>query len=76
MMTRPDSTVTLSTISVPALVVVGEEDAMIPLETAKKLKDGIPNATLEVVPEAGHLAPWENPDYTNQAIRKYLQRIK
>src|SRR5690349_15540449 len=41
MMSRPDSTPTLATIDVPTLVVVGDEDVLMPPKQAELLRDGI-----------------------------------
>src|SRR5439155_12319761 len=41
MMARPDSTAMLSTITVPTLVVVGDEDVLTPPKQARALHEGI-----------------------------------
>ena len=72
MMSRPDSRPDLSGISVPTLVIVGSEDALIPPAVAKGVAGGIPGARIVIVPDAGHLAPLERPDPVNAAIREFL----
>lgn len=52
----------------PALVVVGEEDGLTPLEEANALVEALPDATLVVLPEAGHLTPLEDPAGVVEAI--------
>jgi pimeloyl-ACP methyl ester carboxylesterase len=69
---RPDATPLLSTISVRTLVLVGEQDAISPPEEMRKLADGIPHAQFLVVPEAGHMAPVENPAFVNDALTRFL----
>jgi 3-oxoadipate enol-lactonase len=69
---RPDSTPTLATITAPALVVVGEHDAITPPTDADAMHTAIPGARLVVIPAAGHLAPLENPTAFNQALREFL----
>lgn len=71
---RPDSGPTLATITVPTLVMVGEEDTITPRSCAEQIRDGIPGAELAVIPQAGHLAPLENPQAANQAIEEWLGR--
>ena len=71
---RPDSRADLSTIDVPTAVVVGEEDEITPLELAKVMSDAIPNATLSIVPSAGHIANIEAPTAFETAIRTWLRR--
>ncbi|HET6290229.1 MAG TPA: alpha/beta hydrolase [Amycolatopsis sp.] len=68
MAARPDSLETLRSVDVPALVVVGEEDGLTPLEAANTLVETLPDATLVVLPEAGHLTPLEDPAGVVEAI--------
>ncbi|MEV7554795.1 alpha/beta hydrolase [Amycolatopsis sp. NPDC089917] len=68
MAARPDSLETLRSADVPALVVVGEEDGLTPLEAANTLVETLPDATLVVLPEAGHLTPLEDPAGVVEAI--------
>jgi pimeloyl-ACP methyl ester carboxylesterase len=71
-MGRPDSRPLLSTIKVPALVLVGREDALTPVELSQEIAAGIPGARLEVVPECGHLSTMERPEAVNTALRAWL----
>jgi pimeloyl-ACP methyl ester carboxylesterase len=70
---RPDRRADLARISVPTLVLVGEEDVITPPAEAQALAEAIPNARLEVVPEAGHLAPYENPWVANAVMLQFLE---
>lgn len=72
---RPDSRPTLATIDVPALVVVGEEDALTPPSDADELEEGIRRARLVRIPGAGHLTPLERPDDFDQALLAFLQEV-
>ena len=72
---RPDSTQDLAGIDVPTLVVVGEDDAVTPLEAAQNLERRIPRANLVVVPEAGHLSNLEAPDAFNGALAEFLGEV-
>lgn len=64
----------LGDIRVPALVIHGEEDAAIPMTQAEKMAEGIPDAELLRIPEAGHTTPLEAPDIVNEALAKLLER--
>ncbi|SFH24734.1 Pimeloyl-ACP methyl ester carboxylesterase [Amycolatopsis regifaucium] len=68
MAARPDSVETLRWADVPALVVVGEEDGLTPPDAANTLVETLPDATLVVLPEAGHLTPLEDPAGVVEAI--------
>ncbi|MDX1675659.1 MAG: alpha/beta fold hydrolase [Longimicrobiales bacterium] len=75
MASRHDSTGELPGIDVPTLVVVGEHDAITPPDYARKMADGIPDATLAVIDGAGHLSGLENPGAFDLALREYLEGL-
>jgi pimeloyl-ACP methyl ester carboxylesterase len=70
--TRPDSTPQLTAISVPTLIVVGEEDSLAPPEIARGMHEDIGGSEMVVVPEAGHLSNLESPDVFNGALARFL----
>jgi pimeloyl-ACP methyl ester carboxylesterase len=72
MIARPDSTATLGTIDVPALVVVGDEDALTPPKEARALQAGIPGSRLEILKRAGHLTNIERPAAFNTVVSEFL----
>jgi 3-oxoadipate enol-lactonase len=73
---RPDSRPLLPTITVPTLVLAGEEDKLVPLSETKEMVKAIPDASLEVIPKAGHLASLENPAAFNDALLTFIKRIE
>lgn len=75
MMERPDSTSTLEGVSVPALVIVGEEDILTPPAEAERIAACLANAELVVIPHAGHLANLEQPALFNEAVSRFLSRL-
>jgi YbgC/YbaW family acyl-CoA thioester hydrolase len=73
---RHDSTGLLPTLSgLPALVIVGAEDALTPPEGARRMAAAIPGARLVVVPNAGHVTPVERPKETTGAILEFLRVV-
>ncbi len=72
---RPDATPWLSQISVPTLLIFGEDDALAPPEIIATLKEGIPGAQLEIIPEAGHLSNLEQPTAFNRILLDFLQSL-
>ena len=72
---RPDSTPLLSTISVPTLVIVGDEDLASPPEEVDAMAQQIPGSTFVRIPEAGHLSNMENPAAFNAAILSFLTSV-
>ncbi len=76
MATRPDRRGDLPKIAVPTLVLVGEHDVITPPAEAKAMAEAIPDARLEVIPEAGHMAPYENSAAANAAILRFLKSLE
>ncbi len=72
---RPDSRPTLPTITVPTLIVVGEEDQVTPSVMARAMADSIPDVRLLTVPRAGHLSPMEQPRAVNRVLRVFLANL-
>jgi len=61
----------LPEVDVPALVVWGGEDRVVPLACGKQYVAALPNARLEVVPHAGHLVELEEPDALATLITEF-----
>jgi len=72
---RTDRRGDLKRITVPTLVLVGEDDVISPPAEARELAGSIPHARLEIIPAAGHLAPYENPAAANDAIVRFLHHL-
>lgn len=72
---RPDSTLLLSSITVPTLVLVGEDDKATPVESSRKMAAAIAGAELVIIPAAGHVANIEQPGAFNQALLNFLGRV-
>ena len=71
---RPDLTETLSQLSVPALVISGEDDRIVPPETAIGLADLLPNSELVIIKDCGHLPHEECPQEFLAAVGAFLIR--
>ena len=71
---RADRTDLLSSITVPTLVVVGEDDGLTPPDVAEHMANLIPAAELVVIPGAGHLTPIETPEAVNKALREFWEK--
>jgi pimeloyl-ACP methyl ester carboxylesterase len=61
-------------ISVPTLVIAGEEDTVYPPELARDMARRIPGAELLMLERTGHLANLEQPDRFNAAVFDFLSR--
>ena len=65
----------LEMIQVPAWVAVGAEDRITPPACSYFLADRLPDAVLQVVPNAGHMVPQENGKELVLGLRALLERL-
>ena len=65
----------LERIDLPTLVLCGTEDQMTPPKYAQHLARVIPGARLELVDDAGHMAPAEQPAAVALAISELLEEL-
>jgi pimeloyl-ACP methyl ester carboxylesterase len=67
-----DATERLPQLSVPTLVLAGEQDILIPTELSHDLARLVPGAEWRTV-AGGHGCVWEHPDDFNAAFVQFLQ---
>jgi 3-oxoadipate enol-lactonase len=70
---RPESMATLARSAVPALVITGDEDAIIPISESEAMQRTIPRAVLTVLTAAGHVSSLEVPDDFSEALANFLR---
>lgn len=70
--TRPDSVPTLATISVPTLIICGDEDALTPVKESHAMHAAIAGSELAVIPGAGHASCVEHPAAFNAVLAGFL----
>lgn len=75
MAARAEAFDTLRGLRVPALVMIGDEDALATEAEARAMSDALPNAELLVIPRAGHLCAVEQPDLFNQAVAEFATAL-
>lgn len=63
----------LPTIACPVLVEYGEHDAIAPRELAEEIATALPNARLEMIEGAGHVANADRPGAFNPVLRDFLE---
>jgi pimeloyl-ACP methyl ester carboxylesterase len=61
-------------IKQPTLVMWGGQDGMVPVEFSYRFCKDVPNCTLVLFPELGHLPQEEDPVRTLQAVRRFLAK--
>jgi pimeloyl-ACP methyl ester carboxylesterase len=71
--TRPDSTPMLAEINVPALIIAGAEDTIIPVAEAEAMQAAIAGASLAVLPRVGHLSNLEDAAGWNRSLEAWLR---
>ena len=69
---RPDQQATLAASTGPALVLMGAEDRLCPLDRHELMHKLMPQSRLVILPGAGHLPPLERPQETTSALRDWL----
>jgi 3-oxoadipate enol-lactonase len=70
---RPDSTPLLPSISVPAVVLGGDEDLIVTAAETRSWAALIPTAQVTILPRCGHLPPLEQPAAFSAALRPLLR---
>lgn len=75
MASRPDSRPLLATLRVPTLVIVGELDALTPVDAAQAMATAT-GAPLVVVPGAAHLTTLERPADVTAALLAWARRLQ
>ena len=73
MATRTDTSATLPKIKVPTLILTGDHDQVVLPEVAKTLHEKISASTLVVLPNAGHMSSFENPEAFQKALADFLK---
>jgi pimeloyl-ACP methyl ester carboxylesterase len=72
---RPDVRDRLSELEMPALVLVGAEDAISPPDEMRTIAGDLPQAQFIEVPDAGHMTVLENPTAVNSALTSFLKSL-
>jgi len=62
----------LPKLTVPLLIIVGQDDVIAPPALAEAMQKAAPKSKLAVIPAAGHLAPLEQPKAVADALRQFL----
>lgn len=69
---RPDQQKTMRRVKLPALVLAGEADTLVPLRRQEFTANLMPFGQLKVIAGAGHLAPLEQPEAVSEALAAFL----
>ncbi len=69
---RPDSVPTLETIRVPLCAIAGGEDISSMPEQMRVIAEKIPQAEFHLIEDAGHFAPFEQPEKVAEILGRFL----
>lgn len=69
----PDLSGVLPRIAVPTLLIWGKSDSRSPLTVGEAFEGGIAGSRLVVIPNAGHVSNFEQPDAFNAAVREFIR---
>ena len=66
----------LNDLTLPILVVTGDHDRIVPAKDSLRLAGELPNANLEMIPNAGHVPHEEKPEQFMEAVTNYLSKLQ
>ena len=70
---RPaDPAAALRAAGVPVLILHGEREMSFPVSVARRLHEAVPGSELVLVPDAAHMAHFDNPEAWLNAVRRFL----
>ena len=72
LLARPDGSLVLQSLRVPTLVACGRQDSWSPVPQHEAMHRLAPGSVLEVIEDAGHMAPMERPGETGGVLAKWL----
>jgi len=65
---------TIGQLSMPVLVIWGEQDELIPVENGRRIQELVRGSRLEVIPQCGHLPALEKPAEFVQAVLDFMKQ--
>ncbi len=65
----------LDQITMPVLVITGDDDRIVPTEQSIRLAEELPNAKLVVIPNCGHVPHEECPGPFQEAVTRFVEEL-
>ena len=72
---RQDQQETLSSVSVPTLIICGSDDSLCPIDRHELISDLIQSSRLEIIDGAGHLPTLERAEHVTKLIKDWFGPI-
>ena len=69
---RPDASAYLAEITCPVLLIVGRQDQWSPVSQHQDMLNLLPNARLEIIEDAGHFSPLEQPETVSRILAEFM----
>lgn len=69
---RRDQQKTLRRATIPALILAGEHDGLVPVRRQTFMSELMPSARVQVISDAGHLLPLEQPEAVSAALEMFF----
>ena len=66
----------LAEFTLPVLVITGDDDRIVPTADSIRLAGELPDASLVVIPQAGHVPHEERPDLFMQAVYEFVVSLR
>lgn len=73
MQRRPDQQKTMRKVRLPALVLAGRQDPLVPLRRQEFTATLMPYGQFQIIEDAGHMAPLEQPEAVSSAVETFLR---
>lgn len=73
---RGDMRERMHALRVPALLVWGENDPLVPLQYGEAMQKEIADSRLVVIPRAAHVAMWDAPEAFNRVMLEFLDEVE
>ncbi|MGH7779378.1 MAG: alpha/beta fold hydrolase [Candidatus Binataceae bacterium] len=71
-----DTFARLSEIKAPTMIIHGDDDNIVPVANAEILHKGISGSKLKILPGAGHMFFWEQPEESTKTPGDFLAAVK
>jgi pimeloyl-ACP methyl ester carboxylesterase len=65
----------LTGIRAKVLILWGEEDRLLPRSSVEDFRRNLPSATVELIPECGHVPQVERPAYTRRRVAEFIRSL-
>lgn len=73
---RDDARPLLRTLRMPVLLMWGDSDPLVPLAYGREMLAELADGRLTVIPNAGHVPMWENPEAFNRELLAFMDEVE